>query len=70
MTSSDGSRRDDADQDDDFEDEDFDPKEYDAMMHLERLESLEEDMVDLGVTTLDEVRQHIREMHEQLGSDG
>jgi len=48
-------------------DEDFDPAEYDLTLHLERLESLEEDMEELGVTTLAEVRQRIQELHDQLG---
>ncbi len=33
---------------------------------LERLESLREDMEDLGVTTLAEVIQRIEEMHRKL----
>lgn len=69
MAEHNGSQRKGDDHDEAFEDEDFDPKEYDAMMHLERLESLEEDMIDLGVSTLDEVRRRIRELHEQLGDD-
>jgi hypothetical protein len=43
-----------------------DSAEYDLMLALERLESLEEDMVDLGVSTLDEVRQRIAALHRQL----
>lgn len=62
------SRQDESEREDDLEDNDFDPREYDEMLHLERLESLEEDMVDLGVTTLDEVRRRIRELHRQLGN--
>lgn len=62
------SRQDESEREDDLEDDDFDPREYDEMLHLERLESLEEDMVDLGVTTLDEVRRRIRELHRQLGN--
>lgn len=69
MAEHDGSRQREPEREDDLEDDDFDPKEYDEMMHLERLESLEEDMVDLGVTTLDEVRQRIRDLHRQLGDD-
>ena len=42
------------------------PSEYDALLRLEQLESLEEDMQDLGVTTLDEVRRLIAELHRQL----
>lgn len=48
-------------------DDDADDDEYGAMMLLDQLESLEEEMVELGVTTLDEVRARIREMHAQLG---
>jgi hypothetical protein len=39
------------------------------MIVLERLESLEEDMVDLGVTTLDEVRARIAELHRALDDE-
>ena len=52
--------------DDDERDSDFDPAEYDAMVILERLESLEEDMEELGVSTLDEVRARIAELHQRL----
>lgn len=51
------------------EDADFDPKEYGAMLVLERLESLEEDMVDLGVSTLDEVRVRIADLHRALDGE-
>ena len=54
------------DDDDELGSEDFDPREYDTMLELERLESLEEDMTDLGVTTLDEVRSRIADLHKQL----
>ncbi len=47
--------------------EDLDNEEYDTMALLDQLESLEEEMEELGVTTLDEVRQRIRELHERLG---
>ena len=40
--------------------------EYDAMMLLERLETLEEEMQELGVSTLDDVRRRITELNEQL----
>lgn len=45
---------------------DFDEEEYDDMELLERLETLREDMEDLGVTTLDEVIRRIEELHQQL----
>ena len=47
--------------------EDLDNEEYDTMALLDQLESLEEEMEELGVTTLDELRQRIRELHEKLG---
>ena len=52
---------------DDGDDDADDDDEYGAMMLLDQLESLEEEMMELGVTTLDELRARIREMHDQLG---
>lgn len=49
--------------------EDFDPAEYDAMLQLERLESLEEEMIELGVTTLDEVRKRVAELHHAMDEE-
>jgi hypothetical protein len=46
------------------------PEEYAAMVRLERLESLEEEMEELGVRTLDEVRRRIAELNEQLDREG
>lgn len=40
--------------------------EYDDLELLERLETLREDMEDLGVTTIAEVIQRITELHRQL----
>jgi hypothetical protein len=57
------------DERDEQEDTAFDPAEYDSLLQLERLESLEEDMVDLGVTTLDEVRQRIAALHREVDAD-
>jgi len=51
------------------QDEEFDPAEYDTMLRLERLESLEEEMVELGVATLDDVRRQIAELHRGLDED-
>ncbi len=48
---------------------DFDPREYSLMLLLERLESLEEEMEELGVTSLAMVRQRIAELHHQLGDE-
>ena len=41
-------------------------QEYDDMELLERLETLREDMEELGVTTLAELIQRIEEMHKRL----
>jgi hypothetical protein len=54
---------------DEQEDAAFDPAEYDSLLQLERLESLEEDMVELGVTTLEEVRQRIATLHREVDAD-
>ena len=43
-----------------------DASEFTEMELLERLESLREDMEDLGVSTLAEVIQRIEELHQQL----
>ncbi len=48
------------------DDSNFDPQEYDTLLHIERLETLEEEMQELGVTTLEEVRRRIEELHRQL----
>ena len=50
----------------DSEEDAFDEAEYDDMELLERLESLREDMEDLGVNTLAEVVQRINELHAAL----
>lgn len=49
------------------DDEDLDNEEYDALMLLERLESLEEEMEDLEIATLDDLRSRIRDLHAELG---
>jgi hypothetical protein len=54
---------------DEQEDSAFDPAEYDSLLQLERLESLEEDMVELGVTTLDEVRERIAALHREVDTE-
>jgi hypothetical protein len=46
--------------------EEADEIEYSQMELLERLETLQEDMEDLGVTTLAEVIQRIEELHRQM----
>ena len=40
--------------------------EYEEMELLERLETLREEMEELGVTTLAEVNQRIEELHRRL----
>jgi hypothetical protein len=56
----------DFDDDEELDDEAFDPGEYDVMLELERLESLEEEMVEMKVTSLEELRERIGELHQQL----
>lgn len=56
----------DEDEQNEQDDAPFDPAEYDSLLQLERLESLEEDMVELGVTTLEEVRQRIAALHREV----
>ncbi len=51
---------------DELDEEEFDQEEFDEMELLERLESLREDMEDLGVSTLAEVNQRIMELHKKL----
>ncbi len=63
-------RSDDADLDvSNNDEEEFDSKEYETMMELERLESIEEEMQELGVTTLDDVRRRIDDLHRVLDVD-
>jgi hypothetical protein len=59
----------DFDDDEELDNEDADPGEYDLMLELERLESLEEEMVEMKVTTLEEVRERIGELHQRLDAD-
>lgn len=49
--------------------EDFDPAEYNTLVELERLESLEEEMNELGVTSLDDIRRRIEELNAQLDEE-
>lgn len=53
----------------DWEDDEFDDDELDDMELLERLETLREDMEDLGVTTLSEVIQRIEQLHHKLDNN-
>ena len=48
------------------EDDEVEEEEYDTMELLERLETLREDMEELGVTTLSEVIQRIEDLHRQM----
>ena len=55
---------------DDLEsDDDFDPGEYNTLIEIERLESLEEEMQELGVATLDDIRRRIEELNAQLDEE-
>ncbi|HLX56034.1 MAG TPA: hypothetical protein VKR83_03340 [Ktedonobacteraceae bacterium] len=47
-------------------DDAFDQEEYNEMELLERLETLREDMEDLGITTLAEVIERIETLHKKL----
>lgn len=49
-----------------MDDAEVDGEEFGLMDLLERLETLREDMEDLGVTTLDEVNARIKELHQKL----
>jgi len=44
----------------------FDQEEYNDMEMLELLETLREDMEELGVTTLAEVMERIEALHKKL----
>jgi hypothetical protein len=48
------------------DDEELGIDEYDEFTILERLETLREDMEDLGVTNLSELIERIAELHRQL----
>lgn len=72
QSAQDGQRRHDvqAELEDELEDDDeFDPAEYNTLIQLERLESLEEEMTELGVSTLDDIRRRIKELNAQLDEE-
>ncbi len=46
--------------------EEFGEEEYDDFTLLERLETLREDMEDLGITNLQELIERIEQLHCQL----
>jgi len=50
-------------------DDDFDPGEYNTLIELERLESLEEEMQELGVASLDDIRRRIEDLNAQLDEE-
>jgi hypothetical protein len=58
-----------ADDTDELDLSEVDPQEYDMLMRLERLESLEEEMMEMGIASLDEVRQRIADLHRQLDEE-
>lgn len=62
-------RADDADLDASNDGEELDSREYETMMELERLESIEEEMQELGVSTLDDVRRRIADLHSKLDEE-
>lgn len=43
-----------------------DQAEYDLMMELDQLESVKEEMEDLGVASLAEIEVRIRDLHSKL----
>ncbi len=51
------------------DEEDFDPAEYNSLIELDRLESLEEEMTELGVASLDDIRRRIAELNTQLDEE-
>jgi hypothetical protein len=48
------------------DDEEFCAQDYDEFTMLERLETLREDMEDLGVTNLSELIERIEKLHRSL----
>jgi hypothetical protein len=64
--SDDGQHEHHDDQGDLEDDDDLDPGPYTTLVELERLESLEEEMQELGVTSLDDIRRRIDELNAQL----
>ena len=59
----------DDEQEDLDDEEDFDPAEYNSLIELDRLESLEEEMTELGVASLDDIRRRIEELNTQLDEE-
>ncbi len=71
MSATDGTGQDtpDDERDDLDDEEDFDPAEYNSLIELDRLESLEEEMTELGVASLDDIRRRIAELNTQLDEE-
>lgn len=67
MAGMNGRTPDSADDDNSLDEESLDGGEYDELLLLDRLESLEDEMLELGVTTLDELRTRIRDLHAEMG---
>lgn len=53
----------------DDDDDEFDPAEYDTLLQLERLESLEEEMAELGVASLEDIHRRIADLNAQLDAE-
>lgn len=64
-----GTRDADENEQDELEGGDFDAGEYNTLVELERLESLEEEMQELGVASLDDIRRRIEELNAQLDEE-
>ncbi len=48
--------------------DDTEQAQYDLMMELDQLESLKEEMEELGVSTIDEIEARMRNLHQKLDS--
>ena len=46
--------------------DEFDREEYDMMMELEQLESIKEEMEELGVSTLAEIEARMEKLNREL----
>ncbi len=64
-----GTRDADENEQDELEGDDFDPGEYNTLVELERLESLEEEMQELGVASLDDIRRRIEDLNARLDEE-
>ena len=64
-----GTRDADENEQDELEGDAFDAGEYSTLVELERLESLEEEMQELGVASLDDIRRRIEDLNAQLDEE-